>query len=163
MNLINWEAHSTCIRKLSHPKKRCIRRFIHHRLPTGKMQFLNRSRCPHCDTMFNNETHHDHFVTCVQTSAKKDTRLQSLTNTWNKIHTPPSLRDQIITQIRNYYNDGLTNDDDQKRTKTLLMNTSIINQAQTPTQQRTTRNTKFSKLESKIQMMITHHSKPKPT
>jgi len=127
MNLINWEAHSTCIRKLSHSKKRFIRRFIHHRLPTGKMQFLNRSRCPHCDTMFNNETHHDHFLTCVQTSDQKHTRLQSLTNMLNKLHTRPSLRDQITIQIRNYYNDGLTNDDDQERTKILLMNTSIIN------------------------------------
>ena len=71
MNLINWKAHSTCIRKLSHPKKRCIRRFIHHRLPTGKMQFLNRSRCPNCDTMFNNETHHGHVLTCVQNCAQK--------------------------------------------------------------------------------------------
>ena len=39
MNIINWEAHLTCIRKLSHSKKRFIRRFIHHRLPTGKIQF----------------------------------------------------------------------------------------------------------------------------
>ena len=120
------------------------------------MQFLNRSRFPHCDTMFNNETHYDHFLTCVQTSAQKHTRLQSLTNKLNKIHTPPSLRDQIIIQIRNHYNDGLTNDDDQKRTKILLMNTSIINQTPTPTQQRTTRKNKL--LKTRIQDSNDDHS-----
>ena len=145
MNLINWEAHSNYIRKLSHSKKRFIRRFIHHRLPTGKMQFLNRSRCPHCDTMFNNETHHDHFLTCVQTSAQKHTRLQSLTNTLNKLHTPPTLRDPIIIQIRNYYNDGLTHEDEHERNKLLLMTKSITNQLPTPTQKRTTRKNKLFK------------------
>ena len=46
-------------------QKKFIRRFIHHRLPTGKMQFVYRSRYFHCDTIFNNATHHDHFLTCV--------------------------------------------------------------------------------------------------
>ena len=32
------------------------RRFIHHYLPTVKVQFSNRSRCPHCDIMFTNTT-----------------------------------------------------------------------------------------------------------
>ena len=156
MNLINWEDHSTCIRKLSHSKIIFIRRFIHHRLPTGKTQFLNRSRCPHCDTMFSNETYHDHFLTCVQKSAQKHTRLQSLTNKLNKIHTPPSLRDQIIIHIRNYYNDRLTNDDDQERTKIFLMNTSIINQVPTSRQQRTTRKNKL--LKTRIQDSNDDHS-----
>ena len=112
INQINWEAHSNCIRKLSHSKKRFIRRFIHHRLPTGKMQFLNRSRCPHCDTMFDNDTHHDHFLTCSLTDVNKHKRLQTLTNTLNKLHTPPILRDKIISNIHNYYNDGLTHEDE---------------------------------------------------
>ena len=120
------------------------------------MQFLNRSRCPNCDTMFNNETHHGHVLTCVQNCAQKHTRLQSLTNTLNILHTPPSLRDHIIIQIRNCYNDGLTNDDDQERTKILLMNTSIINQTPTPTQQRTTRKNKL--LKTRIQDSNDDHS-----
>ena len=106
MTQINWDAHSNCIRKLSHSKKRCIRRFIHHRLPTGKMLFVNRSKCPHCDTMFNNAIHHDHFLTCVRTSVQKHKMIQTLTNTLNKIHSPPSLRNLIINQVHNYYNDG---------------------------------------------------------
>ena len=54
MSHINWEDHSDCIRKLSHSQRRFTRRFIHHYLPTCNIQFLNRSRCPHCDIMFNN-------------------------------------------------------------------------------------------------------------
>ena len=126
MTQINWDAHSNCIRKLSHPKKRCIRRFIHHRLPTGKMLFVNRSRCSHCDTMFNNATHHDHFLTCVRTRAQKHEIIQTLTHTLNNIHTPPSLRDLIINKVHNYYNDGLTNGDDlEKKMMNKILSSNI--------------------------------------
>ena len=68
---------------------------------------------------------------------KKHKRIQTLRNTLNKIHTPPSLRDFIINQVHNYYNDGLTNEDDLENAKIIMMNKSIINQPPTTTQQRT--------------------------
>ena len=106
--------------------------------------------------MFNNDTHHDHFLTCSLTSVKKHKRLQTLTNTLNKLHTPPILRDTIIIQIRNYYNDGLTHEDEHEHTKISLMTKGITHQPPTLTQTRTTRKNKLHK--TRIQDSTDDHS-----
>ena len=37
--------------------KRFNLRFIHHRLPTGEMQFTHDHRCPHCQLIFDPKVH----------------------------------------------------------------------------------------------------------
>ena len=59
MSWINLEDQSNSIQKMSLSKTRFARRFIHHRLPTGEMQFLNRSRCQNSDIMFTNSINED--------------------------------------------------------------------------------------------------------
>ena len=102
------------------------------------MQFLNRSRCPHCDTMFDNETHHDHFLTCIQTRVQKHARIKSLSRTLQQFHTPPSLRDYILSKVSNYYDNGLNNEDEFEKIKINMMNNSIVNQPPTQQQQQST-------------------------
>ena len=86
MERVNWDDHFASIRKLSHSrKKRFTRRFIYHRLPTGKIQYLNRSRCPHCDLMFTNRTHHDNFLMCISTGVQKHNIFKSLSSTLIKL------------------------------------------------------------------------------
>ena len=128
MTRINWENHSNSIRKLSNSKKRFTRRFIHHRLSTSKMQFLNRPRCPYCDIMFTNrKKNHDHFLTCLKPRAQKHNRIQYLSSTLNKINTPPPLRDYILYNVSNYYSDGLHEDTESEDHKIQLMKKGIIN------------------------------------
>ena len=93
MERINWKDHSTNMHKLYPSKKLLTRRFIHHRLPKGKMYFHNQSRFSYCNIMFTNRTHHHHFLTCIWTGLQKHKRLQSLSSTLIKqnthIHTHP--------------------------------------------------------------------------
>ena len=89
MERINWEDHSTNMRKLYPSKKLLIRRCIHNRLPKGKMYFHNQSRFSYCNIMFTNRTHHHHFLTCIWTGLQKDKRVQSLSSTVIKRNTPP--------------------------------------------------------------------------
>ena len=45
VNSIDWETQRNIIKKLHHALQRTSLRFIHHRFPTGKMQFDIKHRC----------------------------------------------------------------------------------------------------------------------
>ena len=83
--------------------KRFNLRFIHHRLPTGKMQFTNDHRCPHCQLIFDTNTPHDHFLQCSKTTTEKKQRLDSIENILDKILSSPKLKKAIINNISLYY------------------------------------------------------------
>ena len=46
---INWNSHDKSIHDTRYLQKRFITRFIHHRLPVGKLNFTSAHRCPYCD------------------------------------------------------------------------------------------------------------------
>ena len=94
--------------------------------------------------MFNNETHHDHFLTCIQTRVQKHRRIKSLSSTLPKFHTLPSLRVYTLNKVSNYYDDGLNNEDEFQK-KNNMMNKSIVHQPPTKQQQKTTRTNKLNK------------------
>ena len=59
---INWNSHDKSIHNTRYSHKRFITRFIHHRLPVGKMNFTSAHRCPYCDINQNQNIDHDHFL-----------------------------------------------------------------------------------------------------
>ena len=61
---INWQSHDKSIKDSRYLQKRFIKRFIHHRLPVGKMNFSAEHRCPFCDKPQQQNTTHDHFLQC---------------------------------------------------------------------------------------------------
>ena len=63
---IDWETQRNTINKLPHAIQRTCLRFIHHRLPTGKMQFDIKHRRPYCNQAPTEVTSHDHFLQCIQ-------------------------------------------------------------------------------------------------
>ena len=104
---IECNLHSTCYRSLSTGEKRNTSRYIHHRLPSGKMMFELKHHCPYCRLLSDSTTDHDHFLTCINSRHQKDTRLKTLTNRLDKLNTPPPLRNMILHHVNNYYNNGL--------------------------------------------------------
>ena len=68
---INWHIHNTSIRDIRYTQKRFIKRFIHQRLPVGKINFTLEHRCPYCDMTQNQNTNHDHFLQCNSLRGEK--------------------------------------------------------------------------------------------
>ena len=85
------------------------------------MKYQNRSRCPHCDKCVTNNTHHDHFLTCIQTRESEKARIKSLSSALQKSHTPPPLRELILPHVSNYYDDGINNDNELEQCKIIMM------------------------------------------
>ena len=105
---IDWQNHSLCLSKLSTAKRRTALRFIHHRLPTGKMQFSFKHACPYCTCLFTSSTKHDHFLICEASQEIKMKRLTSIEKAMNKLHTPPKLRNLILAQLKCFYHNTPT-------------------------------------------------------
>ena len=76
---IEWNLHSKIYKSLSTGERRNISRYIHHRLPSGKMMFEFKHRCPYCRLLLDSTTDHDHFFTCINSILQKDTRIKTLT------------------------------------------------------------------------------------
>ena len=76
---IEWNLHSKSYKSLSTGERRNISRYIHHRLPSGKMMFEFKHRCPYCRLLPDSTTDHDHFFTCINSILQKDTRIKTLT------------------------------------------------------------------------------------
>ena len=70
--------------------------FIHYRLASGKMNFAFNHECPYCRQISTNQTEHDHFLTCSQTTTIQLRRQGKIKNLLDKWHTPPKLRDGIL-------------------------------------------------------------------
>ena len=75
---IAWDHHFHIINNMPKTFKRFNLRFIHDRLPSGKMQYTHDHRCPHCRLVFDTNTPHDHFLQYYQTSIEKKQRLDSI-------------------------------------------------------------------------------------
>ena len=76
---------------------------MHHRLPTGKMQFTAPHPCPHCKRIFDQSSEHDHFLMCENSSNNKEKRIEQLGETMKTLHTPPSLIKVILHHVSTYY------------------------------------------------------------
>ena len=107
---IEWNLHSKCYKSLSTGEKRNISRYIHHRIPSGKMMFELKHRCPYCRLLPNSTTDHDHFLTCINSSLQKDTRIKTLTNRLDRLNTPPPPRNMILHHVNIFYNNDLLPD-----------------------------------------------------
>ena len=53
---VEWNLHFSCYESLSNRENRNISRYIHHRLPPGKMMFELKHRCPHCRLLSDSTT-----------------------------------------------------------------------------------------------------------
>ena len=105
---INWDSHGSCLLTLNDSLKRFSLRFIHHRLPTGKMLFTYPNSCPYCKSPFTPSSPHDHFLTCSNSSLDKETRLNSIQKTLSTLHTPPLLQQHILLSLSKVYNINLS-------------------------------------------------------
>ena len=101
---INWASHGSCLLTLTDSLKRFALRFIHHRLPTGKMVFVSPNSCPYCKIPFTPSSPHDHFLTCSSSSVDKHIRLNSIQKTLSILHTPPLLKQHILLSLSKVYN-----------------------------------------------------------
>jgi len=95
---------------MSSSKRRTAIRFMHHRLPTGKMQFTAPHPCPHCKRIFDQSSEHDHFLMCEDSSSNKEKRIEQLGETMKTLHTPPSLIKVILHHVSTYYKVSATTD-----------------------------------------------------
>ena len=80
-----------------------MRKFMHHRLASGKMNFHLEHMCPNCKFDMNKETPHDHFLTYNKTLETKTKRIATVTKLLQKWQTPPQLRNNIIENLRTLY------------------------------------------------------------
>ena len=107
---IDWETQRNIINKLPHALQRTSLCFIHHRFPTGKIQFDIKHRCPYCNQSPTAVTSHDHFLQCIQSGQRKNIRLKKISQFLSSQHTPPIIRKGIINNISKYYNNIAQND-----------------------------------------------------
>ena len=70
---ISWDHHFHIINNMPKTFKRFNLRSIHHRLPTGMMQYTHDHRCPHYQLIFDTHTPHNHFLQYYQTVIEKKT------------------------------------------------------------------------------------------
>ena len=78
-------------------------RSIHHRLPTGNMQFSLQYSYPHCKISFDQYSDHDHFVIFPKAEKQKEARIKKIELIMLKLNTPPSIHNKIIKNIARYY------------------------------------------------------------
>ena len=100
---ICWPQHSSSLNNMTETRKRHAIRFIHHRLPTGKMQFGLKHPCPHCKIEFDQNSDHDHFLTCLMSEDQKFKRIKKIELVMLQLNTPPDLRQQILHRISQCY------------------------------------------------------------
>ena len=103
---INWN-HDKSIHDTRYSQNIFITRFIHHRLPFGKMNFTSAHRCPYCDINQNHNTNHDHFFQCNSIRGEHKKWIENLRTALSKYFTPPNLRDAILDRVYNYYESNL--------------------------------------------------------
>ena len=101
INSIDWETQRNIINKLPHTLQRTSLRFIHHRLPTGKMQFDIKHRRPYCNQAPTEVTSHDHFLQCIQSGQRKNIRLKTSRNSYLRNTLPPPLKRAASTTSHN--------------------------------------------------------------
>ena len=104
---IHWQSHDKSIKESRYLQKRFIKRFIHHRLPVGKMNFSSEHRCPFCDEPQQKNTAHDHFIQCNHLRLEKRKWIETLRAVLSKVFTPPNLREAILDRVHNYYDSNL--------------------------------------------------------
>ena len=95
-NNIAWTEMLSSLGKQSFYIKINIRKFIHHRLASSKMNFAFQHECPYCKQTSTNQTEHDNFLTYSKTTLiklRKQGRIKKLLYKW---HTPLILRDVLL-------------------------------------------------------------------
>ena len=73
-------------------------------MPVGKIQFTLEHTCPYCHQTQTNKTPHDHFLLCNDQKINKTTRIEKVRFILSKLHTPPKIKQIILTNISSYYN-----------------------------------------------------------
>ena len=86
-NDICWSQHSFSLNNMIETKKQHVIRFIHHRLPTGKVQFGLKIPCIHCNIPFDQDSDHDHFLICKNSEDKKFKRIKKIELVMLQLHT----------------------------------------------------------------------------
>ena len=69
---IAWNELSLSLNKQAFNNKIGIRKYMYHRLASGKMNFHLEHMCPNCKLVMNKETPHDHFLSCKKNRNKKN-------------------------------------------------------------------------------------------
>ena len=88
---IYWPHHSSSLNNVTETRKQHAIRFIHHRLLTGKMRFGLKHPCPHCNNLFDHDSDHDHFLTCLKSEEKKLKRIKKTELAMFQSNTPPPI------------------------------------------------------------------------
>ena len=98
-----------------------------NRLPSGKIMFYLKYRCPHCKLLPDSTTDHDHLLICINSRNQNTQWLVFLTIWFDKLHTLPQLRNNIVHHVDNYNNNDLLSDPPITKT-TLILKACITHQ-----------------------------------
>ena len=101
---IEWQLLNNFIKKKSYSTKKTMKKFIHNWLASGKKNYGQPLLCPYCKEPDNPSMSHDHFLTCSESTIRKEERLTLLEEKLKQLKTPTTLQSGIIRGVREYYN-----------------------------------------------------------
>ena len=96
---IAWDELSFSLNKQAFNNIIGIRKFMHHRLASGKNNFHLEHMCPNYKLVMNKGTPHDHFLTCNKMLETKTKRIATVMKLLQKWLTAPQLRNKIIENL----------------------------------------------------------------
>ena len=102
---IEWKLLDNFIKRNSYSTKKTIKKFIHSWLASGKKNYGQPLLCPYCKKPDNPSMSHDHFITCSDSTIRKDERLTLLEEKLKQLKTPTTLQSGRIVgffAIRTY-------------------------------------------------------------
>ena len=92
------------IKRKSYSTKKTIKKFIHNWLSSEKKNYGQPLLCPYCKEPDNPSMSHDYFITCSDSTIRKEGRLTLLEEILKQLKTPTTLQSGIIRGVREYYN-----------------------------------------------------------
>ena len=101
---IEWQLLDNFIKKKSYSTKKTIKKFIHNWLVSGKKNYGQPLLCPYYKESDNHSMTHDHFITCSESTIRKEERLTLLEEELKQLMTPTTLQSGVIRGVREYYN-----------------------------------------------------------
>ena len=101
---IEWKLLDNFINRKSYSIRKTIKKFIHSWLASGKKNYGQPLLCPYCKEPDNSSMSHDHFITCSDSTIRKEERLTLLEEKLKQLKTPTTLQSGIIRGVSEYYN-----------------------------------------------------------
>ena len=102
-NDIEWTIHNRRIQKSGRHSSTVKLKFIHHFLPSGKMNFDIPHQCKHCKNIEDNTTPHNHFLQCYKFTSIKNDKISLISNILQNTYTHPSITVIIVRGLTSFY------------------------------------------------------------